>query len=100
MIFKSSHNFSSYLQGHLWVQLKLWHPVGPREEFFGFLVDVVIEYSSLAWEFDGLELSHPPFSELNPIIHKLQEERKKFKYREKILQGVPDMYTVAVMSVP
>ncbi len=75
-LFTNSFHFCktiiSYLQRHVWIQLKCRHLLCPWQEFLGLGIDVVIEDSTLTWEFDCLKLGHPPLAELYTVVYQLK----------------------------
>ena len=66
----------THLQRCLRVKFKLRDELGPRLEFLGLWVYVIVKDGSLGGKFDGLELVEPPFAELCPVVHELPKQSK------------------------
>lgn len=66
----------THLQRHLGVKFKLGDELGPRLEFLGRWVYVVVKDGSLGGELDRLELLQPPLAELRPVVHELPTQSR------------------------
>jgi len=72
----------AYLKWQFRIKNEFGHNLGPWFELFRFWIDEVVKYGALCWEFDGFELGGPPFGELDTMVSKLVNRRRKCKTKK------------------
>lgn len=61
----------TYLQGHIGIHAELRHLISPRQEFFSFVVQIIIKDGSLGWKLHDFHFFMPPSTKVSLIIRKL-----------------------------